>query len=79
MSVHKSQGSEYPACLVIVDPSAGPLLNRRLIYTALTRAKKLCVVLGQRHVFNRAIANNRDQARRSGLADDLLAEQAAGK
>ncbi len=71
LSIHKAQGSEYPACIVVIDPAGGALLNRRLVYTALTRARRLCVILGQRTTLARAISNDRDEARRSGLADDL--------
>ncbi len=71
LSIHKAQGSEYPACIVVIDPAGGALLNRRLVYTALTRARRLCVILGQRTTLARAIGNDRDESRRSGLADDL--------
>jgi len=72
MTVHKAQGSEYPACIAVFDRSAGPhLLNRRLAYTAITRARRICIVLGQRRALQQAILNNRDDERRSGLLDDL--------
>jgi exodeoxyribonuclease V alpha subunit len=71
LSVHKSQGSEYPAVVLVMDFASGPLLTRRLFYTAVTRAKRLCVILGRRAAMQRALACDRDQQRRSGLADDL--------
>jgi exodeoxyribonuclease V alpha subunit len=71
LSVHKSQGSEYPAVIVVLHRSAWPLLERRLLYTAITRAKRLCLVVGEERALHRAVNNAEAQARRSGLADDL--------
>lgn len=71
LSVHKSQGSEYPAVIVVLHRSAWPLLERRLLYTAITRAKRLCLVVGEERALQRAVSNTEAQARRSGLADDL--------
>jgi len=51
MTVHKSQGSEYPAVIIIMHPSHYVMLQRNLLYTALTRAQKLAVIVGN----NRAI------------------------
>jgi exodeoxyribonuclease V alpha subunit len=55
VSIHKSQGSEYEATIItcIVD---SPMVERSLIYTALTRAKKLCLVVGSMEVFHGAVA-----------------------
>ena len=78
MSVHKAQGSEYPACIVVLDPAAGRLLTRRMFYTAIPRAKRFCIVLGEGRLIGQAIANNRDDGRRSGLAEDLGVAVAAG-
>lgn len=47
-SIHKSQGSEYPAVIVVLHRSAWRLLERRLLYTAITRARKLCLLTGGR-------------------------------
>ncbi len=71
LSVHKSQGSEYPAVIVVLHRSAWPLLERRLLYTAITRAKKLCLLVGEDRALRRAVTNGEAQARRSGLAEDL--------
>jgi exodeoxyribonuclease V alpha subunit len=71
LSVHKSQGSEYAAVIVVLHRSAWPLLERRLLYTAITRAKKLCLIVGEERALRRAVTNHETQIRRSGLADDL--------
>lgn len=54
VSIHKSQGSEYDAVLVTCVQNS-PMLERSLIYTALTRSKELCLIVGSRKVFNKAI------------------------
>ena len=71
LSVHKSQGSEYAAVIVVLHRSAWPLLERRLLYTAITRAKKLCLLVGEERALRRAVTNAEAQIRRSGLAADL--------
>ena len=48
VTVHKSQGSEWPVVIVVVDEGAGPLGTREFIYTAISRAAKLCILVGQR-------------------------------
>ena len=71
MTIHKSQGSEYPA--VIIPLMAGPrlLYNRNLLYTAVTRAKKCVVLVGDEHVFCDMIQNTTEQKRYSGLSDRI--------
>ena len=46
VSVHKSQGSEYPAVVLVLANSGGNIMNRNLLYTAVTRAKKVVVIVG---------------------------------
>jgi exodeoxyribonuclease V alpha subunit len=46
ISIHKSQGSEYPAVIVLVHKAHRIMLRRNLIYTAMTRAKKFCCIIG---------------------------------
>ena len=71
ITIHKSQGSEYPA--VIIPLLAGPrlLFNRNLLYTAVTRAKKCLVIVGSETVFQEMIENKREQSRYTGLAERI--------
>ena len=71
MTVHKSQGSEYPA--VVIPLLSGPrmLMNRNLLYTAVTRAKKCVTIVGNDITFNQMIENNSQLKRYSGLRDRL--------
>lgn len=71
-TIHKSQGSEFP---VVIIPSAwGPpmLLTRNLLYTAITRAKELVVIVGIEKYLHMMIDNNRITTRYSGLKDRML-------
>lgn len=72
VTIHKSQGSEYPA--VVIPLLSGPrmLLNRNLLYTAVTRAKKCVTIVGNDETFREMISNNAEQKRYSGLKDRLL-------
>ena len=72
VTIHKSQGAEYPA--VVIPLLSGPrmLLNRNLLYTAVTRAKKCVTIVGNDETFNQMIQNNSQQRRYSGLKDRLL-------
>ena len=67
ITIHKSQGSEYPA--VVIPLMRGPelLMNRNLIYTAITRAQKCVVMVGQPQVFMEMIQNTKQTVRYSGL------------
>ena len=68
LSVHKSQGSEFPA--VIMPMVGGPrmLLTRNLLYTGVTRARKLVVLVGRQEVLQMMVANNLERRRYSLLA-----------
>jgi len=68
ISVHKSQGSEYPAVIAPILTSHFPLLQRNLLYTAVTRAKKLLVLIGSKKAIATAISNNKVARRYSRLA-----------
>ena len=57
ISIHKSQGSEYPAVVIPLVMSHYMMLERKLLYTAVTRAKKLTVLVGSRHAINLAVRN----------------------
>ncbi|MCD8038323.1 MAG: ATP-dependent RecD-like DNA helicase [Lachnospiraceae bacterium] len=71
ITIHKSQGSEYPA--VIMPLLAGPkmLFNRNLLYTGVTRAKSCVTILGSRETVRQMIANENEQKRYTGLKDRI--------
>ena len=71
VSVHKSQGSEYKAVVVPLLGQHYPLLRRNLLYTAVTRGKKLVVLVGSRRALRRAVTEAGDQARYTRLAARL--------
>jgi exodeoxyribonuclease V alpha subunit len=71
ISVHKSQGSEYPAVILPLITQHYVMLQRNLLYTAITRAKKLVVLIGTKKALAIALKNNKPQLRRSGLANRL--------
>lgn len=72
VTIHKSQGSEYP--IVIIPIHSGPpmLMNRNLLYTAVTRAKQLVVMVGLTDTLHRMVDNNREINRYSSLAYRLM-------
>jgi len=67
MTVHKSQGSEYNAVILALSAAAPPLLTRGVLYTAMTRAKNLIVIVGTQEVMEKMVHNDRRQRRYSGL------------
>lgn len=74
VTIHKSQGSEYPA--VVIPLLTGPkmLMNRNLLYTAVTRAKKCVTIVGDENTFDMMVENNSEQKRYSGLKNQLIKE-----
>ncbi|MEP7285614.1 MAG: ATP-dependent RecD-like DNA helicase [Chloroflexota bacterium] len=68
VSVHRSQGSEYPAVVIPVVTQHYMMLQRNLLYTAITRAKKLVVLVGTKKAIGIAVSNDRVTRRYSGLA-----------
>ena len=75
ITVHKSQGSEFPAVILPVAQVPPRLCYRNLFYTGVTRARKLCVVAGRRDVVNSMMSNIRQNLRYSGLCALLQAGQ----
>jgi exodeoxyribonuclease V alpha subunit len=73
ITIHKSQGSEFPAVVIPLAMQQYLLLQRNLIYTGITRGKKLVVLIGQRKAMAMAVKNNRTENRFSGLLARLLA------
>lgn len=72
ITIHKSQGSEYPAVVIPVYPGPRMLMTRNLIYTAVTRAKKCVCLVGVPEVFQFMVDNSVEQKRYSGLKDRIL-------
>ncbi len=70
-SIHKSQGSEYPAVVIPLHTSHYLMLHRSILYTAVTRGKKLVVVVGSRKALAMAIRNVRVERRNTGLKEAL--------
>lgn len=71
VTVHKAQGSEYPCVVLPIHTQHYVLLQRNLIYTALTRARDLVVVAGSRKAVAMAVRNQKQAARYTGLRDRL--------
>ena len=71
MSVHKSQGSEYPVIVLPLVPGHRIMLQRNLLYTAVTRAKSLVILLGSKAALQTAVENDRTKRRYTLLAERL--------
>ncbi len=74
-TIHKSQGSEYPAVIVLMHNQHYMLLQRNLLYTAITRGKRLVMVIGSPWAVSKAIETNTVSARRTALAERIAAVQ----
>ena len=72
ITIHKSQGNEYPAVVIPITTQHYIMLQRNLIYTAITRGKKLVVIVGTKKAIKISIANNKISHRCSLLKDRLL-------
>ena len=72
ITIHKSQGSEFDCAIIPVMMQYSRMLYRNLLYTGLTRAKKLCVFVGQRKAFNMAIDNVDPRTRQTSLKELLV-------
>jgi exodeoxyribonuclease V alpha subunit len=73
ITVHKSQGSEFPAVVLPLSTQHFPMLQRNLLYTGMTRGKRLVVLVGQQKAIAMATRNNETARRYSGLAARLEA------
>ena len=74
MTIHKSQGSEYPAVIVIVHTQHYVMLQRNLLYTALTRGRRLVLLIGVPYAVDQAIRTNTVRERRTSLAERLASQ-----
>ena len=77
-TIHKSQGSEYPAVIVLLHNQHYMMLQRNLLYTAITRGKKLVLVIGTPWAVKKAIETNTVRERRTSLAERLSPRAADG-
>jgi exodeoxyribonuclease V alpha subunit len=71
ISIHKSQGSEYRAVVVVLLPTHYVMLQRNLLYTAVTRAQELVVMVGNRRALAIAVGNDKIADRHTALAERL--------
>lgn len=76
ITVHKSQGSEFPVVVMVLDSSHWMMLKKNILYTGMTRAKKLMVLMGTPWAADVAVKNSQIDSRYSKLRDWLRAEQA---
>ena len=68
ITIHKSQGSEFDCVLIPMMPASFMLLNRNLLYTAITRAKKLVILLGEKKILKQMVKNNNESKRLTNLS-----------
>jgi exodeoxyribonuclease V alpha subunit len=71
-TIHKSQGSEYPCVVIPLHTSHFLMLQRNLLYTAITRAKRLVILVGEERALRTAVGNRRVRARHTRLAERLI-------
>lgn len=72
LTIHKSQGSEYPIIVIPITYANKIMMQRNLIYTAITRAKNICVMIGQRRLVQYGIANAVSHKRKTMLRERLV-------
>ncbi len=75
ITVHKSQGSEYPIVIIPLGSSPAMLRSRNLLYTALTRAQSMVILVGREEVLREMVSNNRQSMRYTGLSYWLEGER----
>ena len=74
ITVHKSQGSEFEYCIICVSNVLGKIKTRNLIYTAITRAKKMCIIVGTPKELADMIENNSETRRYTSLFENFKSE-----
>jgi exodeoxyribonuclease V alpha subunit len=72
LTVHRAQGSQFAAVVAPWSSSYSVMLSRALLYTAVTRAQKLCVLVGERRAVAIAVARAGERRRHSALAERIL-------
>src|SRR5205085_6312314 len=73
LTVHRAQGSQFPAVVAPWSAAYSQMLSRALLYTAVTRAQNLCVLIGDRRALAMALGRTEQRRRHSGLVDRILA------
>ena len=74
-TIHKSQGSEYPAVVIPLTTQHYPMLQRNLLYTAVTRGKRLVVIVGQKKAMAIAVRGKQTRRRWSKLMEWLQSDR----
>lgn len=74
ISIHKSQGSEFPVVILPVCNSHTHMLDRNLLYTGLTRAKKLAILVGSKNAYKKAVSKQNSHKRQTTISDRLAME-----
>jgi len=72
ITIHKSQGSEFKAVIMPMGFVPPMLMSRNILYTAITRAKELVILVGDKRAMQEMIARNQEMKRYSGLGERLL-------
>ena len=72
ISIHKAQGSEFSVVIIPILNSYGPMLYKKLIYTAVTRAKQKLILLGELSALKKAILTDKDESRKTSLKKFLI-------
>jgi exodeoxyribonuclease V alpha subunit len=72
LTVHRSQGSQFPAVVAPWTTAYSVMLSRALLYTAVTRAQKLCVLVGERRAVTMALARSEQKRRNSALSERIV-------
>lgn len=72
ITIHKSQGSEYPAVVIPVSHKFSSMLDRSLLYTAVTRGKHLVIIVGSKNLFEKALQNEMSRKRNTCLKEKIF-------
>lgn len=78
LTIHKSQGSEYPIVIIPMTTTHNIMLDKKLLYTAVTRAKKKVVLVGSAKAIQKAVTSNPSEHRRTGLFNLLIKQEENG-
>lgn len=71
LSIHKSQGSEYPFVIIPLPEEYNPIMDRSLVYTGITRGKKIVVIIGKKEILRKAILTQTSRFRKTNLKESM--------